>query len=61
MRPHEIPEIRHLPLFRAMTDTNFDALMQGAYAQSFPMGLELIRQGDPADFLHVVREGDVEL
>lgn len=61
MRPQELPEIRHLPLFRDMLQTNFDTLMQGAYAQSFPAGLELMRQGDPADFLHVVMEGQVEL
>lgn len=61
MRAHELPEIRHLPLFRDMLQSNFEALMQGAYAQSFPAGLELMRQGDPADFLHVVMEGSVEL
>ncbi|HMO08936.1 MAG TPA: helix-turn-helix domain-containing protein [Paracoccaceae bacterium] len=61
MRPHELPEIRHLPLFRDMLQANFETLMQGAYAQSFPAGLELMRQGDPADFLHVVMEGQVEL
>jgi CRP/FNR family transcriptional regulator, transcriptional activator FtrB len=61
MRPHELPEIRHLPLFRDMTQAHFDTLMQGAYAQSFPAGLEMIRQGDPADFLHIVMEGAVEL
>jgi CRP/FNR family transcriptional activator FtrB len=61
MRPHELPEIRRLPLFRDMSPGNFETLMQGAYAQSFPAGLEMIRQGDPADFLHVVMEGAVEL
>jgi CRP/FNR family transcriptional activator FtrB len=61
MRPHELPEIRHLPLFRGMMPANFEALMQAAYAQAFPAGLELIRQGDRADFLHVVTEGMVEL
>lgn len=61
MRQTELPEIRHLPLFRDMLAANFDALMQGAYAQTFPAGLEMIRQGDPADFLHVVMEGAVEL
>lgn len=61
MRPHERPEIRALPLFRDMMQASFDALMQGAYAQAFPAGLDLIRQGDPADFLHVVMEGSVEL
>ncbi|ADZ72374.1 Putative transcriptional regulator, Crp/Fnr family [Polymorphum gilvum SL003B-26A1] len=61
MRPHELPEIRHLPLFRDMRQSSFEALMQAAYAQNFPAGLDLIRQGDPADFLHVVMEGLVEL
>ena len=61
MRPHDLAEVRRLPLFCDMMAANFDQLMQGAYAQTFPEGLELIRQGDPADFLHVVLEGSVEL
>ncbi|GHC52123.1 helix-turn-helix domain-containing protein [Neogemmobacter tilapiae] len=61
MHAKDLPEIRHLPLFRDMRQASFDTLMDKAYAQSFPMGLELIRQGDPADFLHVVMEGSVEL
>lgn len=61
MRPSDLPEIRHLPLFRDMLQANFEQLMQGAYAQNFPAGVELIRQGDPADFLHIVIEGAVEL
>lgn len=61
MRAQDLPEIRHLPLFRNMRQAHFEALMQGSYAQNFPTGLQLIRQGDPADFLHVVVEGTVEL
>lgn len=61
MRATDLPEIRHLPLFSDMLQANFEQLMQAAYAQSFPAGVELIRQGDPADFLHVVVEGRVEL
>jgi CRP/FNR family transcriptional activator FtrB len=61
MRPTELPAIRHLPLFCDMQQANFEHLMQGAYAQLFPAGLELARQGDPADFLHIVLEGQVEL
>lgn len=61
MRPGDLPEIRHLPLFSEMLQANFEQLMQGAYAQTFPAGVELARQGDPADFLHVVVEGAVEL
>lgn len=61
MRSEDILELRQLPLFRDMLQANFQSLMQGAYAQRFPNGLELIRQGDSADFLHVVVEGSVEL
>jgi len=61
LREHERPEIRNLPLFRDMREDSFDALMQVSYAQNFPAQLELIRQGDPADFLHIIVEGAVEL
>jgi CRP/FNR family transcriptional regulator, transcriptional activator FtrB len=61
MRPEDLPEVRHLPLFREMDKTNFDELLGRSYVQNFPVGLEMIRQGDPADFLHVMLEGAVEL
>mgnify|MGYP003675994575 CR=1 FL=1 len=61
MRDEDKPEIRKLPLFRDMSPENFETLMQAAYAQAFPAQLEMIHQGDPADFLHVVMEGTVEL
>jgi len=44
-----------------MGDSNFDTLMQAAYLQTFPGQLELITEGDPADFLYIVIEGCVEL
>ena len=61
MRESERPEIRGLPLFRDMAEDQFDCLMQAAYAQVFPAQLELIAEGDRADFLHIVVEGMVEL
>lgn len=61
MQPEDIAEVRQLPLFRNMRQANFTLLMQGALAQSFPAGRELIRQGARADFLHVVVDGSVEL
>lgn len=61
MRAEDVPGIRHLPLFRDMRQANFEALMQSCSAQVFPVGAELIRQGDPATHLHVVVEGAVEL
>ncbi len=61
MRDDEKSRLRRLPLFREMTTPTFDKLMEIAYVQTFPAQLELIRQGDFADFLHVIIEGSVEL
>ena len=61
MRSSDLPEIRALPLFRSMSESNFDSLVQAAYLQTFPAQLELIAEGDPADFLYIVVEGSVEL
>lgn len=61
MRDHDLPGIRDLPLFRTMADETFAALMQAAYSQSFPPQLDLIHEGEPADFLHIIIEGSVEL
>src|SRR5690606_41238098 len=61
MREEDRNDIRNLPLFRNMTSPCFDALIHAAYDQVFPAQLELIRQGEVANFLHVVLEGAVEL
>ena len=61
MRAFDLPQVRSLGLFESMSDSNFETLMQAAYLQTFPAQLELISEGDPADFLYVVIEGCVEL
>jgi CRP/FNR family transcriptional regulator, transcriptional activator FtrB len=61
MRPQDLPEVRKLALFHDMEQDNFDELLGRSYVQNFPAGLEMIRQGDPADFLHVLLDGSVEL
>jgi CRP/FNR family transcriptional regulator, transcriptional activator FtrB len=61
MREDAMPGLRRLPLFSEMMTQTFDSLMQIAYSQSFPPRLQLIRQGDYADFLHILVEGSVEL
>jgi CRP/FNR family transcriptional activator FtrB len=61
MRRNELAEIQALPLFSGLRDDSFESLLRGAYVQNFPPQIELIREGDPADFLHVVVEGTVEL
>ncbi|QLC22500.1 helix-turn-helix domain-containing protein [Parasphingopyxis sp. CP4] len=61
MRPEDIPVVRNLPLFAGMDDRRFDALVEAALLQTFPPQVDLIREGDPADFLYVLVEGAVEL
>lgn len=61
MRPEDLADTRHLPLCRNMRQANFKALMQAAYTQRYSIGQDIIRQGERADFLHVVVEGSVEL
>ena len=61
MRDSDIPAIRSLELFREMSDESFAELVRGAYVQNFPPNMELIVEGDPCDFLHIVIDGSVEL
>jgi CRP/FNR family transcriptional regulator, transcriptional activator FtrB len=61
MRSHDIDLVRSLDLFAEMAETGFDELMQAAFLQRFPPQVQLITEGDPADFLHIVVEGGVEL
>lgn len=61
MQSEDLTEIRRLPLFRNMLQGSFEVLMQHAKAERFPACTQLIRQGEPANFLHVVLEGAVEL
>lgn len=44
-----------------MEDVHFEALMRAAYVQNFPPQIELITEGEPSDFLHVVLSGSVDL
>lgn len=61
MRTDDLPEVRSLQLFESMSDDSFSELMNAAYLQNFPPQVQLIAEGDSADFLFVVLEGCVEL
>ena len=61
MRDSDIPAIRSLALFDEMAEDSFAELVRGAYVQNFPPNMELIAEGDPCDFLHIVVDGSVEL
>ncbi len=61
MLSRHIEEIRALPLFAQVSEASFADLTRGAYVQNFPSHAELITEGDPADFLHVVISGCIEM
>lgn len=61
MRDSDRDLVGRLPLFASLDGTVLDELLKAAYAQQFPPHVDLIREGDPADFLYIVVEGSVEL
>jgi CRP/FNR family transcriptional regulator, transcriptional activator FtrB len=61
LRPHELTQLKALPLFSEMKEENLASLLDAALLQQFPTGVILIREGDHADFLHVLVEGLVEI
>lgn len=61
MRTDEIDEMRRLPLFSGVSPSLVESMLKVSYLQRFPAHVELAREGDPADFLHVVVDGQVEV
>jgi CRP/FNR family transcriptional regulator, transcriptional activator FtrB len=61
MRADDEVEVAALPFFAGLAPESVRLLLTGAYLQRFPSRIELIQQGDPADFLHVVLEGQIEV
>lgn len=61
MRSTDLPQVKQLKLFQRMKEECFEEVMAASYLQTFPAQLELITEGDPADFLYVVLDGCVEL
>ena len=61
MRTDEIEQMRGLRLFHEVDAERVTDMLRSSFLQRFPAGIELVREGDPADFLHVIVEGDVEV
>ena len=61
MRAEEIDEMRLLALFKNVPDEHVDIMLRASFLQRFPAHVELVREGDPPDFLHVVVSGQVEV
>jgi CRP/FNR family transcriptional regulator, transcriptional activator FtrB len=61
MRPDEFDTVRGLRIFDGVDPMHVDQMLRVSFLQRFPLGVELVREGEPADFLHVVVTGKVEI
>lgn len=61
MRAHELLQVKSLPLFSEMAPEHLENLLDAALLQQFPSHVDLIHEGDSADFLHVLVEGLIEI
>lgn len=61
MRTDDIDEMKRLPLFSGVNQTLAENMLKVAYLQRFPAHVELVREGEPADFLHVIVDGNIEV
>jgi CRP/FNR family transcriptional activator FtrB len=61
MRHQDLEEMRAIPFFQNVDPGQVEAMLRGAFLQRFPAHVELIHTGEPADFLHIIVEGTVEL
>lgn len=61
MRAEEIAEMQRLPLFEGVAPAHANAMLKASFLQRFPARVELVREGEPADFLHVIVDGQVEV
>ncbi len=61
MRGDEIEEMRHLPLLVGVDFGRTEVMLRASFLQRFPAHVDLVREGDRADFLHVVVAGQVEV
>lgn len=61
MRGADIEQMRTLRLFAGVDERRVDDMLKGSFLQRFPAGVELVHEGEPADFLHIIVEGSVEV
>ncbi|MFC5757571.1 cyclic nucleotide-binding domain-containing protein [Rhizobium sp. GCM10022189] len=61
IRPENAAKVRQLELFATGSETTFLSFTETGFVQRFPRGMVLFRENEPADFLHVVLGGTVEL
>ncbi len=61
MRQEDFQQMRALHLFDGMAEGHVESILRVSFLQRFPAHVELVREGEPADFLHMVIDGQVEV
>jgi CRP/FNR family transcriptional regulator, transcriptional activator FtrB len=61
MRAEDMDRMKRLSLFGGVSPALVEGMLRGSYLQRFPAHVELVREGEQADFLHVVIDGQVEV
>ncbi len=61
MRREDCDEVRRLSLLVGVAEPHLETLLSNSYLQRFPAGVELVRENEPADFLHVIVDGRVDV
>jgi CRP/FNR family transcriptional activator FtrB len=61
MRAEDMGSMRELPLFKGVDRALVDEMLRVSFLQRFPAHVELVREGEPPDFLHVLIDGQVEV
>jgi len=57
----DLKDARHLPLFHEVERSCVDALLHGAVLRDFAPHTQLVQEGQPAEFLHIVMAGSLEV
>ena len=61
MRADDIEEMKKLPFFKGIEPAICESVLQSSFLQRFPPHVILFNEGEPADFLHIVVDGQIEL
>jgi len=61
VRTQDIEAVREQRIFSGVDPTCVDDMLHASFLQRFPPHVELVSEGEPADFLYVVIEGQVEV
>ena len=61
MQEDILKALREIKLFSTMSEDHFSMLVQNATLMHYPANTQLVWEGDPANFLHVLIDGTVEM